>query len=159
MKQTCADEAILSALEKYADMVVRIAFQNLRSKADAEDVMQDVFIKLLQQQEPFENEEHRKAWLIRVTINQCRDYQKSAWRRKSTDLNEALDYSFTNEEERIFEDLCSLPPSYRNLLYLYYYEGYALREIAEMTGESLNTVGSRLRRARKRLKISLEGGN
>lgn len=160
MKPSFVDnDSIQHAVQTYADMVVRIAFQNLRSQADAEDVMQDVFIKLILAGDSFESEEHRKAWLIRVTINRCRDFQKSAWSRKTTELNEACNYAFDIEDKSLLEDIWSLRPAERNVIYLFYYEGYALREIAELTGESINTVNSRLQRARKRLKLVIEGGN
>lgn len=149
---------IQKALQTYADMVVRIAFQNLRNQADAEDVLQEVFIRLLCSDTAFENDEHLKAWLIRVTINRCRDIARSAWLRKTVELNEACDYAFDEEDRRLWDDLRTLPPPYRNILYLYYFEGYALHEIAELTGESINTVNSRLQRARKKLKLVLEGG-
>lgn len=138
-------------------MVVRIAYQNLQNKADAEDVMQEVFLKLLRSPAPFESEEHLKAWLIRVTINQCRDLQKSAWRRKTVALSQAEDYAFDEEDRTLLQSLRSLSSPFRNVLYLYYYEGYTLSEIAKLTEENINTVNSRLQRARKKLKLTLEG--
>lgn len=158
-KSNVDNDFIQKALETYSDMIVRIAYQNLQNRTDSEDMMQEVFIKLLRADVSFESEEHLKAWLIRVTINQCRDLLKSAWRRKTVNLSEASDYAFDEEDRSILQDLRSLSAPYRNVIYLYYYEGYALSEIAQFTGESINTVNSRLQRARKKLKLTLEGGN
>jgi len=140
-------------VEKYSDMVVRIAYQNLKNQADDEDVTQEVFIKLLKQPD-FNDEEHLKAWLIRVTINQCKDLRKSAWFRKRQPLDEQ--WKPRGEKQLgILDEIWKLPKDDRNVIYLYYYENYTVPEIARILGKNENTISSRLTRARKKLKIIL----
>lgn len=151
------DERINTIVDLYADMVLRIAYQNTKNKADAEDITQDVFMRLAQQTE-FDSEEHVKAWLIRVAINRCKDLHKSAWKRKVVLLQ--TDWPLLTESQQdVMEELFLLKPQDRNVLYLYYYEQYTIAEIAQILGEKLNTVNSRISRARKKLKdVLLEGG-
>lgn len=150
-------EQIDAVVETYSDMIIRIAYHNLRNQADAEDVAQEVFLKLMREEE-FEDEGHRKAWLIRVTINLCKDVNKQAWNRKTEGLNETWE-PFSNEQQRVLEELWELPKNYRNVVYLYYYEELTVPEIAKILKKKENTVSSWLTRARKKLKtILLEGG-
>ena len=140
-------------VEKYSDMVVRIAYQNLKNQADDEDVTQEVFIKLLKQPD-FNDEEHLKAWLIRVTINQCKDLRKSAWFRKRQPLDEQ--WKPRGEKQLgILDEIWKLPKDDRNVIYLYYYENYTVPEIARILGKNENTISSRLTRALKKLKTIL----
>lgn len=144
-------------VELYADMIFRIAYQNLFHISDAQDVVQDVFLKLLQHgQQCFQDEEHLKAWLIRVTVNQCLDYRKSFFRSHTVSL-ESFDVPYEPKEHAVLEELYKLPQDYRNILYLYYYEEYTIKEIAEILGKKQNTVNSKLTRGRKRLKKLMEG--
>lgn len=150
-------DAIPAVVEQHADMVLRIAYQNLYSRADAEDVVQDVFLRLLGQP-AFADENHLKAWLIRVAVNRCKDINKSAWRRKTVPLE--VDWpALPAESHGVMEELAALKPADRTVIYLYYYEKYTVPEIAEMLGEKESTVSSRLNRAKKKLKdILTEGG-
>jgi len=142
----------------YADMVLRIAYQNLKNKTDAEDITQEVFIRLVQTN-AFENEEHIKAWLIRVTINLCKDFRKTAWFRKRTSLTTTDWLPFSEEQQGLLEELWQLPSKDRNIIYLYYYEGYSVPEIARILHKNENTLSSQLSRAKKKLKCLLvEGG-
>lgn len=150
-------EQIDAVVETYSDMIIRIAYHNLRNQADAEDVAQEVFLKLMREEE-FEDEGHRKAWLIRVTINLCKDMNKQAWNRKTEGLIETWE-PFSNEQQRVLEELWELPKNYRNVVYLYYYEELTVSEIAKILKRKENTVSSWLTRARKKLKtILMEGG-
>lgn len=151
------DEAIPRVVEQYADMVLRIAYQNLRARADAEDVVQDVFLRLVKQP-AFTDEAHLKAWLIRVAVNRCKDLNKSAWSRKTIPLEE--DFPTAGPEAAgVMEELAQLKEADRNVIYLYYYEKFTVPEIAAMLGEKESAVGSRLNRARQKLKsILIEGG-
>lgn len=152
------DEFIQSSVEKYSDMVLRIAYQNLKNQADSEDVVQNVFIKLIKEPK-FKDESHMKAWLIRVTINQCKDFNKMAWYRRTESLSDELMIPFTKEEQGVLEEVLKLSKNYRNVIYLYYFEGYSIKEIANILNKSENTISSQLSRARKVLKnILLEGG-
>lgn len=147
------DETVMT----YTDMIYKIAIQNLKRKSDCEDVIQEVFIKFMKEQN-FADEFHKKAWLIRVTINQCRDFNKTAWYRKTESLvNHEL--PFTMEEETVLHELDKLSTNYKNVIYLYYYEKYTISEIASIMKKNENTISSQLTRARKKLKLILsEGG-
>ena len=145
-------------IRQYADMIYRIAMHNLKNPADAEDIFQDVCLTLLTKNAPLFDDVHIKNWLIRVTINKCKNFMKSHWQSKT----EALDLSRENPNETqnlIPELVYSLPKKYRNIVYLYYYEEYTVPEIADILGENKNTVNSRLQRARKKLKEILEEGD
>jgi len=142
-------------IDKYSNMVLQIAYQNSFNKSDAEDISQEVFIKLAYNLSKLKDDEHIKAWLIKVTINLSRDYNKSFWNRNSMPLNEDLKY-FDEETIEVFKSLSKLKPIFRNTIYLYYYQGYKIDEIAKILEMSPNTVSSNLTRARKKLKGLLE---
>ncbi len=151
--------SIQEVVEKYSDMIFRISYQNCFNKSDSEDIVQEVFIKLLHNISKIDTEEHLRAWLIRVTINQSKDYNKSSWYKKveAIDENQAKSY-FVEDDIEIIHEISKLKPKYRNVIYLYYYEGYKLNEIADILKMSINTVSSNLTRARKQLKNILEDG-
>ena len=153
------EEDYCKIVEQFSDMIFRIAYQNLFHINDAEDVVQDVFLKLLKQKDKcFNDYEHLKSWLIRVTINQCLDYKKSFFRKNTVPL-ENFEIPYEPEERGIMEELYQLPKDYRNILYLYYYEEYTIKEIAEILGKKQNTVNSKLTRGRRRLKKIMEVDN
>ena len=142
-------------VENYSDMIFRIAHQYLYNKYDAEDIVQEVFVKLLSRKVIFKDEEHVKSWLIRVTINQCLDYKKSLVKRSTVPI-ENMEIPFEHKEEGILEELQLLKEDERNILYLYYYEGYKIKEIAKILKQKQNTINSKLTRARKKLKEIME---
>ena len=151
------EDKIRELVETYSDMVMRIAYQNCFNKSDSEDITQEVFIKLLENMERVRDDEgYLKAWLIRVTVNLCRDYNKSAWYKKvkGFDGNES-EIPWEMEELSLWEELSQLKPVYRNIIYLYYYEGYKVHEIAGILNLRENTVSSHLTRARKKLRTIL----
>lgn len=153
------EEEYIKIVEKFSDMIFRIAYQNLFHINDSEDVVQDVFLKLLKQKDKcFNDYEHLKSWLIRVTINQCLDYKKSFFRKNTVPL-EDFEIPYEQEEKKILEELYQLPKDYRNILYLYYYEGYTIKEIAKILGKKQNTVNSKLTRGRNQLKKLMEVEN
>lgn len=143
-------------LERYSDLVLRIAMHSAREPADAEDIAQEVFLKRVATRRVFSSPEHEKAWMIRVTINQCRDYLKSARRRGTVPLDR--DIPGPARDTRVLDAVRELPEPYRNAVYLYYYEGYTIKEIARILRRRENTVSSWLHRARAMLKKSLTGG-
>ena len=144
--------------EQYAGMLYRLAYARTGSRADAEDVMQEVFVRLLRARPEFRDEEHAKAWLLRVTINRCKSFFRSAWQRKTTGLEDDFpDTPFTPDETAVVEAVNRLPKKYRQVIYLYYIEGYATGEIAAILEMPQNTVLSQLARARKLLKTALKG--
>ena len=148
---------VKQVIEKYADMVYRIALTRCGIVENAEDVFQDVFIKYNQKMPKFESEEHEKAWLIRVTINLTKNINNSAWNRKIVTLDENIEFE-TKEQEDIFSIVCSLPKDYKTVIYLSYYEGYKVKEISEILKKSEGTIKTWLFRARQMLKEKIEGG-
>ena len=143
----------LAAFHRQKDRVYRLALSYTKSVPDAEDVCQTVFLKLLQQ--PTRPPEAEKAWLIRVTVNQCRDLLKSSWRRRTAPLEEAVYFSVPEDRE-LFQAVMALPPKDRVVIHLHYYEGYTAREIGSQLGISESAVQNRLIRALKRLKSLLK---
>ncbi len=141
-----------NVIDTYTDMIWRIAVQNMKNREDAEDVVQDVFLRLLKYNGAFSTHEHLKAWLIRVTVNRCRDIWKSAWFQRRTSLEDIYGMAFTDSNNELLSELNKLPKKYRTVLYLHYYEGYKSVEIAEMLGGNKNTVNTQLKRARAKLK-------
>ena len=152
-------EALIeNTIRKHADMIYRIAYQNTGSYDDAEDILQEVSIALVTKNAPFENEEHLKRWLIRVTINKCRDLHRHLKVIETEPLEDHEDIP-ADEKGEIMEELQQLPEQYRNIIYLYYYEQYTLQEIADIMKKSINTISSGLQRARNQLKrVLMEEG-
>ena len=137
----------------YGKNVFKAAFCYMKNYADEDDIQQETFIKLFLSEKNFENDEHIKAWLLRVTTNLCKNKLKSAWYKLSLPLEAAVDIKTENEPEDDFLSyLFSLKPKYRITLYMYYYEGYSIKEISEITSEKENTIISRLSRGRSKLK-------
>jgi RNA polymerase sigma factor (sigma-70 family) len=148
---------IIESLEKYSDMVRKICFMYLHNFADVEDVFQDVFLKLLQNKPPFDNDEHEKAWLCRVTINRCKDLCKSFFRRNVSSIND-VELPFEDKiENEVMQAVLSLPSKYKDVIYLFYYEDYTVPEIAKILNQKENTLYSNLHRARELLKKQLGG--
>ena len=145
-------EQFLSWAQKYMDMIFRLAFSCLKSQADADDITQTVLLRLYQWDGEFQGEDHVKHWLIRVTLNECKKYWRSPW-RKVEDLSSyigALPFQDPRSGE-LLEAVMALEAKYRVVIYLYYYEGYDIREIAGLLQLPQGTVGTRLRRARQQL--------
>lgn len=151
------------ALQQYSDMVFRIAYSYFRNKEDAEDIYQNVFFKLFANKKTFHDEEHRKRWLIRVTLNECHSLQYSPWKRKRQDCEdmERLLEKQTGQENRkydfldmyeVTEMLYSLPEKYSIVLYLYYYEEYSTKEIAVILKRAESTIRTQLMRGKEMLK-------
>ena len=160
-------EEILAALKKgeksafqaffseYYEVLVLFATGILKDVDAAEDVVQDVYEKLLHYNGTFESEEHLKAWLLRVAINRCRDLTRAA-HQKDTELDENLPAPDAFEDGSVLDAVRALPENYRNAIYLHYYEGYTAAEIGRMMGAPSNTVLSWLRRARAQLHTMLK---
>ena len=140
-------------VELYADMILRISFQYLKHTMDAEDICQTVFLKYLTANPQFQNYEHEKAWIIRTTVNACKDHVKSAFFRRTVPIEEAAAMAApTTEDSGILPALQSLPEKYRICLYLYYYEDYTGKEIAQILGKSEAAVSQYLSRGRQKLR-------
>lgn len=148
------------AIEKYGDMVKRICFLHLKNEFDTEDIFQNVFIKYLVYEGEFENAEHEKAWFARVTINLCKDFLKSAFRKNTVSmeyLSENTPAAQDEEKREVLRAVLSLPDKYKNAVYLHYYEGYTAEEIGKIIGKKENSVYTLLSRAREKLKKILGG--
>lgn len=150
-----AADNVRAIIERYSDMVLKVAYQNTRDLQESEDIVQEVFLALFSRPLPKE-EEHLKAWLIRVTLNKSRSFLRSA-RRKVQPLDERIaaersapEPSFTRDD--VLEQLFSLPEAERNALYLHYYEGYSAKEIGKFLKKSENAVYILLSRGRAKLK-------
>lgn len=154
-----SEEEAARAIERYGDMVRRLCLVHLKNPADTEDIFQNVFLKYVLSPVVFESPEHEKAWLIRVTINACRDLVKSFFRSRTVPLEELLDQPapLLEEHREVLEAVLALPPKYRDAVYLHYYEGYTAAEIGKLLGKNTNTVYTLLTRARDQLRKTLGG--
>lgn len=144
-------------VNRYSDMILRISFMQLKSTDDAEDICQDVFMKLLTGDFQFESEVHEKAWIIRTTINACRDHMRTSFWKRATVLDEAYGIHATMQQDsELLEIIMTLPKNYRTSIYLHYYEGYSVNEIGTMLNKPANTISAYLSRGRKKLRPLLE---
>ena len=155
-----SEREVNRAIERYSDMVRRICLIHLQNSADTEDIFQTVFLKYVLRSMPFENEEHEKAWLIRTAINYCKDVQKSFWKRKRNAYDAAAEQMLQSvqtpsEDREVLRAIWRLPPAHAELLYLHYYEGYSIEEIAVIMHKNASTLRSRLSRAKELLRKEL----
>lgn len=153
------DDDINNIVEKYADMVYRLALSQSKRVADAEDIFQEVFMRYIARDKPFHSEEHRKAWLIRVTINCSRKLFSSAWFRRTVPLGAQVELPYFDTEEKsdVFDAVMSLPRRYRTVIHLFYYEDLSIAQIGEMLMMKESTIKSQLSRARRMLAEKLKG--
>ena len=142
-------------VNEYATMLLRVAYSQLNNRAEAEGTVQEVLLKYMEKAPVFQSEEHEKAWLLRVTVNHCKNHLASAWFRKRADLDEGIP-ALDNEELEVVSAVAALPAKYRAVVHLYYFEGYSTKEIAEILHSRPNTVSSRLSRARALLAKALK---
>ena len=154
------DSTALYAFKKYGNTVLRAAFAFCGSYAEAEDIVQDVFLSLHTDSRTFNDDEHLKAWLLRVTINKCKNLRRS-FRFSRTCSIDDLEHSdviceMDTSSRELRQQIAALPKKYAEVIFLHYYEGYSIKEIAAIMGKNENTVGSLLRRGRERLKAELQ---
>ena len=144
-------------MRTYSDLILRLAYTYLKSTHDAEDICQNVFLKLLTGGYTFDSAEHEKAWVIRTTANACKDSLRAAHRR-CVGL-EAVAEAAAPEvpDSAVLDAVMALPQKYREAVYLHYYEGYSVREIAKLLGRSEAAVSAHLSRGRKSLRTTLGG--
>ena len=141
-------------VQTYADTVLRVSYTYLRSTADAEDICQTVLLKLVESPRAFENAEHERAWVVRAAINASKDALRGAYRRTSVPLDAAADTADSSPApdaphgSEVLDAVMRLDEKYREAIYLHYYEGYSIREIAELTGRTQTAVGAHLSRGR-----------
>lgn len=143
------------AFKKYSDMVYRLAFARVKNKYDADDILQEVFLRFIKCKDKVNNDEHVKALLIRITINCSKSMLSSSWFKRTEPLSEHL--SVSDKEIDTLDAVLRLPQKYRTVIHLHYYMGYSVDEIAAILKSKPSTVKSQLHRARKLLKIDLEG--
>lgn len=144
------------AFEKYSDMVYRLAFARVKNRTDADDILQEVFLRYLRRGEKADSEEHERALLIRITINCTKSLHTGAWRRHTTELDDRLPAAQAPSGETL-DAVLRLPLKYRTVIHLHYYGGYTVEEIAILLKSRPSTVKSQLFRAREKLKQDLKG--
>lgn len=152
------DAVFEAAVQRYADMVFRLAYSYLKSRADAEDVMQETLLKLYTERTDFDTPEHQRYWVVRVAVNECKKILRSPWRRRTGPLEEVPETAVfdTPAQTELFRQVMALPPKYRAAIYLHYYEGCPVREVAAAMNANPSTVQTWLMRARGELKIKLK---
>lgn len=144
------------AFDMYGDMVYRLALIRTQKRVDAEDIVQDVFLRYLQSAPAVMDPEHEKAWLLRVAINRTKSLAALAWYKKTTPLSEIVATQAADMPSEVYEAVLQLPHTYRTVIHLFYYEGFKTAEIAELLSAKESTVRSWLHRARGALKKSIE---
>ena len=154
------ENTALYAFKKYGNTVLRAAFAFSGSYAEAEDIVQDVFLSLHTNPQNFNSDEHLKAWLLRAAINKCKNFRRS-FRFSRTCSIDDLEHSeviceMDTESRELRQQIAALPKKYAEVIFLHYYEGYSIKEIDSMLNKNENTVGSLLRRGREKLKAELE---
>ncbi len=145
-------------IQKYKDLVYRIAFTYCKNHIDTDDVFQDVFLRYFRKNPEFKSDEHEKAWFIRVTINSSKNFLTSSWRKNNVPLDESIIFE-DKDTLNLFEEIKRLSSKYSIVIFLYYYEGYKIMEISKLLKISESSVKQRLSRARKKLKIELTKEN
>lgn len=154
-----SEREVNEAIERYADTVQRICMLHLKNPSDTQDLFQTVFWKYALSSKRFESDAHEKAWIIRVTINACRDLIRSVFRRRTVSLEAVLNQPAPVPEEHreLLQAVLELPVRYREVIYLHYYEGYTAAETGRILGRSENTVYAQMSRGRQLLKLALGG--
>lgn len=154
-----SEQEISVAIDRYADTVCRICVLYLKDSGDTEDIFQDVFLKYALCNTVFENEDHEKAWIIRVTMNRCKDFLRSFFVSRTVPLESVAEQAaeLPPDHSEVLAAVLALPKKYREVIYLHYYEGYTAPEIGSILGKNVNTVYTLLNRGRELLKKKLEG--
>ena len=152
------DAEYIRIVHKYLDTIYRVALSGSKNPHDAEDIVQSTFLKLLENKKEFQDEEHIRKWLIRVTINEANSLWRSFWRKKVISFEETLKEPefFEPEQSELFWAVQKLSPKYREVTYLYYYEEYSIKEIAKLLHISETAIQTRLMRARAKLREKLK---
>ena len=153
------EQEVNRAIERYADTVRRLCMVHLKNRADTEDIFQTVFLKYVLSSVSFESEEHEKAWIIRVTINACKDLLKSFYRRRTVSLDAVIEQPtlLPPDNRAVLEAVLSLPPQYKDVVYLHFYEDYTAPQISKILGKNVNTVYTIITRSKQMLREKLRG--
>ncbi len=147
------EKQISDIIRRYHTSLFRLAFSYIKNREDAEDIVQEAFLKLYTSSIIFPAEENIKAWLIRVTINLCKDMLRSSKRRTTEPVSDIP--CEDKGQYELLDSIRSMQPQYASVIYLFYYEDYSVKEIAKLQGISDSAVTTRLSRARKQLKKML----
>lgn len=155
-----SEQETLRAIERYSDTVRRLCAVHLKNDADTEDIFQAVFLKYVLSSVSFENDEHEKAWFIRVTINACKDLLKNFFRRHTVPLDEVIERPAEPPPDHgdVWEAVFALPQKYRDVVYLHYYEDYTAPQISRILGKNVNTIYTLLTRSKQMLREKLGDG-
>ncbi len=154
-----SEQEAIRAIERYSDTVRRLCLLHLKNDADTEDIFQTVFLKYVLSSVSFQDEEHEKAWFIRVTINACKDLLKSFFRSHTVSLEEVMEQpaQLSPDHRDVLDAVLSLPPKYRNVVYLHYFEDYTAPQISRILHKNVNTIYTLLTRSKQMLKEKLGG--
>ncbi len=148
-KAVRTEEDIEKTFDTYADMIYSLSFIMLRNKSDAEDIVQDTFVKYMRSDKQFESEDHKKAWLIRVSSNLCRDLLRYSSRHRTENIEDLKETTAAPAETEIREALYSLPENIRIVMLLHYVHEYKVREIADILKITQSAVKMRLKKGRE----------
>ncbi len=154
------DEGLNAALAKFNSMLYRVAFTRMQNRADAEDIVQEVWLRYLRSAPAFVDDEHRKAWLLKVCINCSNSLLSSSWFKRTSALDESMPDDAQDPAEGfsdVYAAVQKLPPKYRTVIHLFYYEDLSVKQIAEVTGQGESSVKTQLHRARTMLRERLGG--
>lgn len=159
--QKWSEERFRILYDRHIDMLYKICMIYLKNEEDARDGVQEIFLKLWERKPDFSDQEHEKAWMIRLAKNHCINQRKSSWFRKRTDMKDwsSIPAKGDPEDTELLELVMELPVKFREVLYLYYYEEYSVREISRLLGRKESTIQSRLAAGRAKLKklITVDG--
>ena len=150
------DEQRTRAVDRWGDMVYRLALARTARVPDAEDVFQEVFLRYFRHEDELDGDEHRKAWLIRCTVNRCKSLLASPWRRRTVPLETAAEVGVEDDYREVYSAVLSLPAKYRAAIHLHYFEGLSVAEMAQMLDVPEGTVKSQLSRGRALLRDMLK---
>ena len=152
-----SEQEVNRAIERHSDTVRRLCMIHLKNYADTEDIFQNVFLKYVLSSVSFENDEHEKAWFIRVTINACKDLLKNFFRSHTLSLDEMLEQPavLSSDYRDVWEAVFSLPEKYRDVVYLHYFEDYTAPQIGRVLGKNVNTIYTLLTRSKQMLREKL----
>lgn len=146
-------------ITKYSATVFRCAYSYVNNRSDAEDIMQEVFLKYLVKKPVFNDETHEKAWFLRVTINMCKSYLRSSWLKKREEIDDDMrDKTYIENDPTLWELVRQLPEKYRVVVELYFVEGYTIKEISVILKKNPSTIGTWLERGKKKLRKAMEDG-
>ncbi len=154
-----SEQEINQAIDQYADTVRRLCMIQLKNKADTEDIFQNVFLKYALSSVSFQSADHEKAWIIRVTLNACKDLLKSFFHNRIVSLDEMLEQpaELAPDHREVLEAVLALPQKYREVVYLHFYEDYSALEISQILGKKINTIYTLLTRSKQLLREKLGG--